>query len=59
MTVAHILLEIRNTRDFGTDMLCMLYPIVNKSRAIPLHLLGTDKYETSDAHIHMLVNIPV
>ena len=33
--------------------------IVNNSRAITLHLLGTDKYETSGAHFHMLVNIPV
>ena len=29
--------------------------IVNKSRAITLHLLGTDKYETSGAHLNMLV----
>ena len=33
--------------------------VVNESRAITLHLLGTDKYETSGAHLQMLVNIPV
>ena len=38
---------------------CTVGYIVNNSRAITLHLLGTDKYETSDAHLHMLVNIPV
>ena len=27
--------------------------------AITLHLLGTDKYKTSGAHLHMQVNIPV
>ena len=38
---------------------CSVGYIVNKSRAIILHLLVTDKYETSNAHLHMLVNIPL
>ena len=33
--------------------------IVNNSMAITLKLLVTDKYETSGACLHMLVNIPV
>ena len=57
MTLVQILLEICATQEC---MLCTCVGyIVNKSRAITLHLLGTDKYETSGAHLHMLVNIPV
>ena len=38
---------------------CYVGYIGNKSRAITFKVLVTDKYETSGAHIHMLVNIPV
>ena len=36
---------------------CYVSYIVNKSRVITLHLLGTAKYKTSGSHLHMLVNI--
>ena len=59
MNLAHMLLEICATQDFGTDgKYCVRY-ILTKSRAITLNLLVAAKHETPGAQLHMLVNIPV